>query len=325
VAKFSIIRPARDEEFMIAAVGDGIPTRLKKSLIPDDAMRAWKACGRRPRTFHIDRASEPTVKGGSDVVEIAGMTTAHQAVYSNMQLPLPSEMSHCPEVVTLDDDTALPAPATKRQRTAPPRSAGRRRPDFVLTCKCEKGQNRGLLHETGGYSIIAYADREHLGIVANFAEMPATESYTHRLELMIRALKDNPQLELLFHDAACLLDRYVQHENRDREGWDQEGLELARDLRLVVDGFHQPNHVDVGCREYYGKDLREHREIWKPVDAVDIICESIFSWLKHFAKSVRRMNKTVADAILVDILDLHNEMVSRGDAKHLAPVAEQTG
>ena len=120
VAKFSIIRPARDEEFMIAAVGDGIPTRLKKSLIPDDAMRAWKACGRRPRTFHIDRASEPTVKGGSDVVEIAGMTTAHQAVYSNMQLPLPSEMSHCPEVVTLDDDTALPAPATKRQRTAPP-------------------------------------------------------------------------------------------------------------------------------------------------------------------------------------------------------------
>ena len=102
-------------------------------------------------------------------------------------------------------------------------------------------------------------------------------------------------------------------------------VKRLRNLHMAVDGFHSTNHSE--CLQYYSRELPEHAAIWKSVDANDSICESVFSWFKHYAKTIRRAGKEASDAIVIDLFEIHNQTVTLNGlrSQHMAPVLSTKG
>ena len=132
------------------------------------------------------------------------------------------------------------------------------------------------------------------GVITHIEEIFGAESITNVAEMIERALEElgTDTMNVLYDDA-CHLFRHVSKRPLVYP-------ELST-RTMKVDKFHFKNHVDPWCKK--NMDPYKCDEL-KGVNTE--IMEQTFSWLKHYAPSLKYMKSSTFNFLILDLIDRHN-------------------
>ena len=104
---------------------------------------------------------------------------------------------------------------------------------------------------------------------------------------------------------------------------DVSGPPAIPHVEYASDWFHHGNHTDPWCLETCAPDAPRHKELLAGVRTS--VCEFTFTWLSRYKHSTKHMKQFGFLFYIFQMVDLHNEMISRGNSSHLPEAKRSTG
>ena len=166
------------------------------------------------------------------------------------------------------------------------------------SCSTHKEGKQRIKHSRRGGWLYACTSQ---GYILHLKEYVGAESLSQRYFFLAELVAQSPTMEVVIHDDACHLRKFVERRKNDSEA----AARLAHPrIRYIVDRMHSKGHVDPWCLENCVAKAPGNEQYIADVNTS--VCEQTFSRLGRHKFTIRWMDRLTSAMLLHEMAEVRN-------------------